>query len=62
MTTVEGHPKSQQYGGTGGKPFQDDLTEAKELIAIAIRHGDRIDRRDVSVCVCVSPELKSDCH
>jgi len=43
MTTVEGHPKSEQYGGTGGQPFQDDLPEAKELIAISIRHGDRID-------------------
>ncbi len=43
MTTVSGHRKSEQYGGTGGKPFQDDLTEAKDLIAIAIRHGNRID-------------------
>ncbi|MBA4532167.1 jacalin-like lectin [Brevibacillus halotolerans] len=35
--------KSTQFGGDGGSPFSDDLTNVKRLAGFYIRHGSRID-------------------
>jgi len=35
--------KTKQYGGNGGSEFSDDLTAVKQILAVSIRHGSRVD-------------------
>ena len=37
------YSKTKKYGGDGGAPFEDNLTEVEQLIAVSIRHGSRVD-------------------
>lgn len=37
------YTKSQQYGGNGGNPFSDDLTQSCRLSTVTIRSGDLVD-------------------
>lgn len=37
------YQRSSQYGGTGGNPFSDDLTEVCRLSKLVIRSGARVD-------------------